>query len=277
MNIRKLIREEVDDFQWIRDIPGEIPEIDDENKFLILVNLLGIEEVFGDVIKGFDDSNTDFEQNPWTHYGIDTFTLDNGEEWAVGSEEEFDDALYEYWYGFSDDVGIENVYNFESYLYMSDLDRRFFAQDMAVSYTEDLSDEDVIEVAGYDEEWEELEYQIDELESERSFTNMFDNTSIDNQISDLESEKDNLIDRARESVRENHYDEWYDCLVNPYQCLVREHGLYMGGQDLLDSGNVYFDDPGFTSDMVDNSHYGDLSSYDGEYYEEDGYVAIRID
>lgn len=269
--IKKILKEEMDDLDWIRDVSGEIPEITDENKFLVLVNLLGVNEVFGDVT-GFDDEDTDFEQNRWDHYGIDTFTLNNGEEWAVGTERDYDDALYNYWYDFVDHVGIEGVYNVEDYLTMTETNRRLFAGEMADNYVYELSDEETIEHAGYEEEWEELEEKIEELGYQRDGID----TSIDDQMSDLEVEKENLVDRAREIVRDKEYDNWYDCLGDPYQCLVREHGWYMGADDLIRSGNADFDREEFARDNSDSGDYSDLSSYDSNWYEESGYIAMRL-
>ena len=201
--IKKILKEEMDDLDWIKDVPGEVPEIDDENKFLVLVKILGINEVFGDVT-GWDDPNTQFEQNRWTHYGMDTFTLENGQEWAVGTIEEADDALYQHWEDYSDHVGLEGVDNIEDYLTMTETDRGLFAGDMSDHYVSDLSDEDTIESADLEYEWEKLEEEISELEDQRDGID----TSIDDKISDLEKEKDNLIDRAREIVRDSSYDEW---------------------------------------------------------------------
>lgn len=262
-----------DDLEWIRNVPAELPEINDENKFLILVELLGIDDVFGDVT-GFDDPDTDFRQNSWDHYGIDTFTLDNGEVWAVGTTDEFDNALYDYWYNFYDDVGIENIRGFEGYLKMSEYDRSLFAQDMADMYVEDLSDEEVVENSSYYEKFEELEDKISELEDKRDGID----TSIDDQISDLEKEKDDLIYLAREEVREINYDEWYLCLEDPYDCLVNTHGLYHSVNDLLDYNNsIYFNGEEFAKDMVNQTHWGELNYYDGTYEEHGDYVAMRID
>lgn len=262
---------ESDDFDWIRAIPGELPEIDDENKYMALVKHLGIDEVFGDIID-FDDTNTGFEQNSWSHYGIDTFTLANGEEWVVGTEHEFEDAIYDYWYNFVDDVGFEGIYNVENYLIMTETDRRLFAGDMTDNYVYDLSDEETIEYAGYENEWEGLEEKIEKLEDLRDGID----TSIDDQMSNLEAKKENLIDRAREIVRDREYDNWYDCLEDPYQCLVRNHGWYMGVDDLVRSGTVQFDKTEFARDNSNSGGYSDLSSYDGNWYEESGYILMRI-
>jgi hypothetical protein len=267
--IKKILRES-DDLDWIKDVPGELPEIDDGNKFLVLVKILGINEVFGD-ITGWDDPNTQFEQNRWTHYGMDTFTLENGQEWAVGTIEEADDALYQYWEDYPDHVGLGGIDNIEDYLTMTETDRRLFAGDMSDNYVSDLSDEDTIEYADLEYEWEKLEEEISELEDQRDGID----TSIDDKISDLEKEKDNLIDRAREEVREEDYERWYECLEDPYRCLVREHGFYMGVSDLIDSGNATFNREEWARDMANDSYYSEIAFYDGNYYEEDGYITFR--
>lgn len=263
---------ESDELDWIRDVSGEIPEVNEENKFLVLVNILGIDEVFGDVT-GFDDENTDFHQNRWDYYGIDAFTLNNGQEWAVGTQDEFDEALYEYWRDYPENIGgFRYIDNVESYLTMSDTDRRLFAQDMSDNYVYDLSDEEVLIVADLEEERDELDKQISELEEERDGID----TSIDDKISDLELQKEYLVDRAREEVRESYYNVWYECLSDPYQCLVREHGFYESVDDLIASNNVTFDIGQFVDDMVSDSDWGVLSGYDGNYYRDGNYYAIRI-
>jgi len=65
-------------------------------------------------------------------------------------------------------------------------------------------------------------------------------------------------------------------LGDPYQCLVREHGWYMGADDLIRSGNVDFDREEFARDNSDSGDYSDLSSYDSNWYEESGYIAMRL-
>lgn len=264
--------EDGDDFDWIRSVSGELPEINDQNKYLALVELLGVEEVFGDVT-GFDDPDTEFEQNSWSHYGIDTFTLNNGEVWVVGKPEEFDSALHDYWLNFPDDVGLYTVHDFQNYLIMSDLDRRLYAQDMSYNYIIDLSDDEVIDLSQYQDEFDELEEKISELEDRGDGID----TSIDDEISELEEQKENLINRAREEVGDDYYNEWYECLEDPYECFVRLHGFYSNAQELCDSGAVFFDKNTFADDMVYQTDWGELNGWDGSYEESSGYVLMRIE
>lgn len=273
-SIRQIIREEVGDFDWAQDIPGLPEDITDGNKYMALVELLGIDEVFGEDAY---DPNTSFSENSWTHYDITTYTLDNGEEWAVGTPEEFDVALHEYWVNYVDDVGLDNINGIEEYLTMSDYDRGAFASDMAHHYVEDLGDEDLLDLSGLDEEWEELENEIDELIEEQDEEE--DETALEmleTAINDLRKKQDDLIRSAKGIVYHEHYEEWYGCLEDPYECLVRGHGLYQNARDLIQYNVVMFDGDEWVEDMVNGSNWGELASWDGEYYEVSGFVLIRI-
>jgi len=235
MNIRKIIREELgDELDWIRDIPENIPEINDQNKYMVLINILGVDEVFGD-ITGFDDPNTDFKQNNSDHYGIDNFTLNNGEVWAVGTSDDFD-------------VDAEN------YLEMG-FRRDSFARDEAQYYIGELSDEEIIDRSSFEERWNEVNVEIEVLEEELEDENTYGErlSEIEKKIELLEKEKNNLINRAREEVEEDEYQVWYDCLDDPYDCLVRQHNHYENLEELLDSGLVWFDKDKFATEMKSES------------------------
>ena len=281
-DLRRIIREEIDDLDWIRDISGDIPEVDDTNKYMALVELLGIDEVFGDVID-FDDEDTEFKQNTWTHYGIDTFTLNNGEEWAVGTEDEFNKALREYWSNFPDEIGIENVYDYEYYLTMSEYERESFANEEADNYVGDLSDEECIEREGFEESYEELNEKMEELDDEYYELEYDDDEKdlereeeIKEEKRELQKEIDSLIEKARESARDSEFDTWYDCLSDPVHCLVYTYGFYNSAQDMVNYGLLDFDLDEFVEDMMNQSSYGDLSSYDSDYQEVGDYILIRL-
>ena len=281
-NLRKIIKEEIDDFDWIRNVSGDIPEVDDTNKYLALVELLGVDEVFGDVVD-FNDEDTEFKQNTWNHYGIDTFTLNNGEEWAVGTEDEFNKALREYWSNFPDEIGIENVYNYGDYLTMSEYERESFANEEADNYVGDLSDEECIEREGFEESYEELNEKMEELDDEYYELEYDDEKDLEREEEikeekrELQKEIDSLIEKARESARDSEYDEWYDCLSDPVHCLVYTHGYYNSAQDMMNYGLLDFDLDEFVEDMMNQSSYGDLSSYDSDYQEVGDYILIRLD
>jgi len=277
--IKKILKEEFDDdLDWIRNISGELPEITDKNKYLALVDILGVDEVFGDITNLDDVSETDFTENTWSHYGIDTFTLDNGDVWAVGTPQEFDDALEEYWKAYFEDVGYERVQYISNYISMSESDRRMWASSEADYYVSDIGDMELLEIANLDDEYNELEEQLEGLRD--SLDDVEDDDeyeTIENEIKTIEVNMDNLIRSAKQVVEEITYDEWYDCLSDPYECLVKERGWYSNADDLLSNSSFFVDDEELIRDYINDSNWGYISFYDGEYYEVGDYVAIRIE
>lgn len=277
--IKKILKEEFDDdLDWIRNISGELPEITDKNKYLALVDILGVDEVFGDITNLDDVSETDFTENTWSHYGIDTFTLDNGDVWAVGTPQEFDDALEEYWKAYFEDVGYERVQYISNYISMSESDRRMWASSEADYYVSDIGDMELLEIANLDDEYNELEEQLEGLRD--SLDDVEDDDeyeTIENEIKTIEVNMDNLIRSAKQVVEEITYDEWYDCLSDPYECLVKERGWYSNVDDLLSNSSFFVDDEELIRDYINDSNWGYISFYDGEYYEVGDYVAIRIE
>jgi hypothetical protein len=277
--IKKILKEEFgDDLDWIRNISGELPEITDKNKYLALVDILGVDEVFGDITNLDDVSETDFTENTWSHYGIGTFTLNNGDIWAVGTPQEFDDALEEYWKAYFEDVGYESVQYISNYISMSETDRRMWASSEADYYVSDIGDMELLEIANLDDEYNELEEQLEGLRD--SLDDVEDDDeyeTIENEIKTIEVNMNNLIRSAKQVVEEITYDEWYECLSDPYECLVKEKGWYSNTDDLLSNSSFFVDDEELIRDYINDSNWGYISFYDGEYYEVDNYVAIRIE
>jgi len=280
--IKRILKEEFDDLDWMRSVSGDIPEIDDKNKYLALVELLGVYEVFGDVTS-FDDEDTEFTQNPWTHYGMDTFTLNNGEEWTVGTPEEMDSALKSYWESYVDDVGYDTLGDLSDYVVMGEFDRRSFADDMADHLVGDLGDNDLLERSGLEDEWNELEEEIDEITDQISDLELDDIDEGDETYDELSKNRDyltekqgRLIESAKEIVRSEEYDSWYECLDDPTECLVRVHGFYSSTKELIDYNVVSFDMETFVNDRINQSDYGEIGHYDGEYHEVGDYILIRL-
>lgn len=294
-NIKKVIREEIDEFDWIRKISGEIPkDLIDDHKFLALVDLLGYEEVIGDLTE-FDEDNLDSFTMPWKHYDIDVYRLYNGEEWAVGTHDEFDEALEEYYTSYFNDMSYSDIWGVENYVHMDEYYRHDFADDMANSYVEDLSDEDLLERAGFEDEYntlsserEDKESELIDLNEELYNLNMEDGdkeriSELENLISELENtierfdlEIANLTDRSKEIVHDIIYDEWYDCLGDPFDCLVRQHGLYSNIDDLIRYTGISIDGDAWIRDSVNSGDWGEIGTWDGTWDEVGDYVVARI-
>lgn len=281
-----------DDFDWVSDTP--IPDLEDEDLKMVLAlgELLGMSEVFGDTMSSDIEDMGDFRKEIYEHYGLSMFTLDNGEEWIIGTPDEFQSASKDYWANYPDDVGYDSVNDLNYYITMSGTDVRLFAQDMADSYVGDMRDDELLKESGNDDEYEELEDRISELEDE--LENMgwdLDDDSVVEFNSDeyhdllekieehkqliksLEREKDDLISQSRDNLYDSEYSRWEDCLQDPYYCLVKEHGLYDSTRQMLDNSVVIFDTDKFVRDNEDD-YYG-LCGYDGEYHESEGYYMCR--
>ena len=105
-----------------------------------------------------------------------------------------------------DDIGLENFSDPQYFVDISDMDRRIMAQEMADSYTDDIAYEDdgerVVEEAGLDvDEYRELDGEDDD-------------------------KRDEILEEAKEIVRDEYYETWYDGLDDPYDFLVNEQGIY---------------------------------------------------
>ncbi|MEN8882703.1 MAG: antirestriction protein ArdA [Flavobacteriaceae bacterium] len=151
------------------------------------------------------------------------------------------DSMREFAEELADEIGIENFNNPEYYVYMTDLDRRLYAQDMADSYVEDIADEDggkrIIEEAELDTE------EFDEADEDR---------------------QEEMIDEAREIVYNSYYDNVYDELDDPYYYFVEEQGIY-SKEDFFNSNLVRID-----YDALADALEQDYVAIDGE----DGSVYI---
>lgn len=138
-----------------------------------------------------------------------------------------------------DDLGIESFNNFESYLYISDTDRRLLSQDMADSYVSDIEDEDggnrLIEEAGLDVE------EYEEADSDR---------------------QEEMLDEARQIVYDEYYDTWYEGLKDPYYFLVEEQGLY-SSDDFVKANFVQIDYKELGEDLEQDYFY---VNYNGNLY-----------
>lgn len=284
MDIRKIIKEEIDDFDWVSQHMETVP---DDPHHLALAKCYGSDVLIG------------MEQEPsYDHYGIDVYENEDGEEYGVGDTSQFWEALREYYDNLFDEVGVEgwNV-DVESYMWMSDTDIRFWASDMADNDIEAYDESEIIERSSYSDEKDEIDEKIVELEDvisqkEEDMLPLDEDSDeyselqeelemLQDELNELESRKNNIYDDARQEL----YDDLYETHKNgldsdPVDYLVNELGLYGSADELWDNNIVQFDREQFTNDLADEGHYGEISSYDGDYCMEhiDGedYICIRI-
>lgn len=170
------------------------------------------------LIKHFDSASEvigeDFNEDVGGWYGNHTvMKLQNGEEWVVGDETSMGNALYEYFEGYIDDVGIEELgVDLSDYVNVSEHWISNFCEDEASNSIDDMTDEEILDT--YDH------YDI---------------------MADIEE----LAEKAEDMKKE--YDELGDTLVNLKQTLQR---METENQDYTQYG---FSEPPHDEETMDDA------------------------
>ena len=139
------------------------------------------------------------------------------------------------------------------YIYISDTDRRIIANEESYYRVEDMSDDEILEYRGLDDEYNAL---IESGENGKAL---------------------DLIENAREEIIEEVYEEWYKGLEDPIDFLVEEMGIY-SKEDLLKQPFIQIDEKKLIQDSIDTGGVGHyLAGYDNdelvfEYDKNDFYV-----
>ena len=188
---------------------------------------------------------------------------------------------------------------------MTDTDRRMFANEESTSYSDELSDEDALKEADLDDKNDELQEEIDVLESEvedlenekselestvedegdeeGTLTDQISDIEIDistkmDEVNTKEKEQGALPDEARSAIQEGRYDEIYDELEDPVQYFVEDQGMY-SIEELMESSSVSIDTESASQAAVDEDGVANfLAGYDGNEVELDnGMMMYRTD
>ena len=160
----------------------------------------------------------------------------NDHHFAIGDQDDFDDALMAY-YGeaYYDDSSVIDSYGedyFIEYLEVGDADARMIASEEANWKVEDIDDDQLMnEIRHGNADTISLVEEYEELEEER-FENVRSGNPRDPQIHQRMGE---IIDRARDIVREEIYDITYDRIKNN----LKEY-LWEMGYITKKSGDFYF-------------------------------------
>ena len=178
----------------------------------------------------------------------------NGErEWAVyrDSDNAEQAAIARVTEDMNDDPPMFTESFIQQYISIRPTDRRMIAQEESDNYVDEvLRDADVLEEAGVTDEYEELQAKIDSTRSEAR------------KIA-LEKTQEDMLESAKETVREKKYDEIHAALEDPIQYFVHDHGIY-SIQDLMKASFIYIDTDEAAKDAVDTdgvAHF--LDNYDG--------------
>lgn len=147
----------------------------------------------------------------------------------------------------------------QNFISMTDTDRRIIAGEESDHIVDDMDDSDLLEETNMQDDWDEIEEQIDE-ENEKDEPD-------EDKISELESKQEKIVDDAREDLRSDKYDEIYDALEDPVEYFVEEQGIYTK-EDLMKQSFISIDYDEASEDAVSTDGWAHfLSRYDGNYTE----------
>lgn len=220
----------------------------------------------------------------YKHYGLTQFEVIHddfyGQTYAVGTEQEVEEAAEDYVESLIDDIGIKG---FNKSFYSDYID-----EDAVLSYARDMYSDDVSqnpEAHLNDEDRMLSEKQIDMITYKKSFISklkiqidqlkeLSSNIEDEEQISSLEdrvTELEEKIEELESDIEDIETDpdgDWPDELIDDkIEDLVRfaERNIEYFMEDHGLNAEDYIDIDAFKKAVVDEDGYGQLSPYDGTY------------
>ncbi len=273
-----------------------------------------LEEVHLDIeniINSFDDKIKALSSNQgvppfliqkekYSHYGLDLYhVIGTGGDFAVGDEDEMDAAMEEYAENRIDE-GLDYFEEWwvQQYLEPNDNDIEQFAEESADNRIEDMSDEEILDEAGYEtpsdyeeykeikegeleeksEEKEELEDELSILDIDEDEERMeeleYDIDILESDIRELEEEISELEDKIEDPGIEDAKDELRQRYIDNTLDEVRDQGVSYFvdnlGMDYQEAVDYYFwfDESAAKYDLANEEGYEPICTYDGNYDEE---------
>jgi hypothetical protein len=145
----------------------------------------------------------------------------------------------------------------QNYIEISDNDKSMIAQEEADAYLDGMDEETILEEAGVKDEYDEVQEQIDNLDSE----------APDYDPSALEEQKAKILEDATETLRDKKFAEIEQALDDPIEYFVNEQGIYSKA-DLLKQNFISINVDDAATDAVDTDGVANfLDNYDGEELE----------
>lgn len=249
----------------------------------------------------------DIVDSTYGNYGMSGFIVRhfggfrNPNEYSVGTTDEADRALDDYWDNYIDDVGIDG---FNESTLEDHIDGDNVAEDFRDYYDDDIrenlegyfnmdkldyTDDQEREIATLQHYIDELETYISDLEEQQTSME-FDTDNEDEynrqqeelqlKIDDAEEKRDETQDKIDgiepeidEDMIESEIESRLDDIRRDPLSFLKEHGY-----DMKTIKN-YIDMDSLKKELRDDSDYGSINSYDGEYDEidiaGDSYIVMR--
>lgn len=240
------------------------------------------------------------------HFGLTTYRdLTADESYAIGEDDEVNDAMEQYFDGYVDNVGgVEEIdrYLLDDFIELDDYSIRQYAEETADYRLDEMDEDDVISEAGYDsresyedkiailderitelntlieEKQDELDERVDDEEdffgSEEYEELKEEITDLELELSDKESDLESISDEL-ENLFDTARSELYDTMVDDIISEIENEGVdYFVdnlGLRLREAVQYYcnFDESGLESYLAENEDRGQsLASYDGNESEQ---------
>lgn len=209
-------------------------------------------------------SPSSIEENKYRHYGLSNYTVD-GDEFAIGTDSEADKANDDYTDNIMSDI--DSFYDADTlvnYLIVNENEIKYLAEEMADNRVDDMSDDDILEEAGYStddiEEKEELESNLEELKDE-----------ISDLETDLESTNNEIIDTIKDLENPENKDdiEYFKNELENYQIQKTEITISINEKKSQIEGiNNRIEELGDLSDLVERAKDELKERFTDEYVDE---------
>jgi len=219
---------------------------------------------FGDVYDLIPDGNM---------YGLASFKSklpeSYDEEYFIGDEDEVEEAFEDYWEQYVDDIGTDG---FNQWLIEDNLDDDRLRSDIEEVYENDIRDnpesyldDDDKELSGsQEEEIKRLEQEKAELEEKLYVEDLSpdspEHEEVTDRISEIEDEIQDINDSPDGEYNERAIQDKIDSTVDYY---MRNKDEFFGNMGY--SASDYLDKDSLVKYLVNNEDYGQMSSYDNSY------------
>tara|TARA_R110000803_G_scaffold73175_1_gene136934 strand:- start:994 stop:1854 length:861 start_codon:yes stop_codon:yes gene_type:complete len=270
MNIRKIIKEEIDDFGWVSQHMDSVP---DDDVTLVVYLTYGVEHTIG------------LKEMEWGYYGIPAYINEDGHEFVIGTEDEYKEGLYQYYKEQIEEYGVEGGWN-ESYVKPLDwiiipdgwIDD--FCQEESEYYVDDLDTGDIMREVSLESTFDELTEQLDNINNEirdlelegrplepdsDEFGDLTDKINeLEDERTDIELQLHDLVDRSIEQIKGSVYGDMKDEIGDdPITYLVNRFGMEPNA--VIDSMGFVLDSEGMARHLTQFRFFGEMNHEDGEY------------
>ena len=272
-----------DEKERVQEIKKEIKRLEDDEEYTdeIQDQIDELEDELSDLLKGKFDVYYLYPSG--TFYDMTEFELlEDGSRYAIGTEDEAEESMRDYYQEWVDDPETYLDSNFLSYHIDEEAvvdDARYAVEDWVRDSPEDYGVERTELSSSQEEEIERLEDQISELKEKLDELEDEDEIQeVQDEIDQLESEIEDIKDFPEGDYSEEDIEQAIEDYLDDNVRRDPADWLRDMGRDIAD----YVDKDDLLDALVRNGDYGDtLNSYDGTYegvrYGNDYYIIMRID